>query len=213
PTNDELKQVYIIYELFSRMGKGNEIDFALVIDSISTDTPQQYELVDNYYRMLFTAVGNKTKPFNLSKINLDLNAYKLADDTERGILFFRCMQLCGANIWGFMNIPKPPNTEAALKLIKLFPKINGQPYYHFTNFDFKDFEMVITAKEGKQSYKKYFLDKYYETLLAHYACLQNEDASEKEKNNLLLSSILKDKELYRYSKQQRTLERLFLELK
>ena len=38
-----------------------------LIDSLSNKDIPNNELVDNYYGMLFTAVGNKNQPFNLSK--------------------------------------------------------------------------------------------------------------------------------------------------
>jgi len=121
------------------------------------------------------------------------------------------MNFCGTSIWGYMNVVKPANTKEAYNYIKKFPKFNGLPYYQYNDFYFNDFEMVIVRSNGIQSYKSYFIDKYYETLLSHLICLNKEGASEKEKYDLLLGSILKDRSLYKYTKHKETLEMLFKE--
>jgi hypothetical protein len=56
------------------------------------------------------------------------------------------------------------------------------------------------------------LDNFFETLLYHLFC-NKENGTEKEKNDLLLGSILKEKKLYKYSKHKDTLESLFEERK
>src|ERR1035437_8511640 len=50
--------------------------------------------------------------------------------------------------------------------------------------------------------KAYYNNKLYDTLLSHLICLNKERANEKDINNLLLGSILKDNNLYKYSKQK-----------
>ena len=79
--------------------------------------------------MIFGSAGNKNQPVDLSNIDLKLTEYNLKDDTERGILVLKAISFCGTTIWGFMNIPKPANTQKAFQQIKKFPKINGRPYY------------------------------------------------------------------------------------
>jgi hypothetical protein len=213
PDNKTLKQIYIISAINLNMREENQIDNSKLIDSLFNKEISVYEMLDNYYEMLFTSVGNKNQPFNLSKINLNLKEYNLLNDTENGILVLKAMNLCGTSIWGYMNIPKPANTKKALELINKFPKINGLPYYQFTDFYFKDFEMIIVENEGLQSYKSYYLNKFFETLLSHLICLNKEGGTEKEKNNLLLGSILKERNLYKYTKYKEILEDIFKEVK
>ena len=148
----------------------------------------------------------------MSKVNFKMGDYQLKDDTERGILVLKCMRLCGVNIWGYINIAKPMNTKKAYEYIKKFPKFNGRPYYEYTDFSFDDFEMVIIKDNGKESYKGYYLNKYYETLLYHLVCLRKEEASDKEIEDLLLGSILRKRSLYSYTKYKDTLEELFQEV-
>jgi hypothetical protein len=199
PDDQTLKQIFIIEAISLNLQEENQLDNHKLIDSLSNSNIPTYELVDNYYGMLFTAVGNKNQPFDFSKIDFKPKEYGFKDDTEKGIFFLRCMADCNMAIWGYMNIPKPPNTQKAYEEIKKYPKFNGQPYYQYTDFYFTDFEMIIEKDKGKESYKSYYLNKYYETLLFHFICLVKESGTEKEKNDLLLGSILKDSNLCKYA--------------
>lgn len=213
PDNKTLKQIYTIRAINLNLREENQINNNKLIDSIANKNISVYELVDNYYDMLFTGVGNKNQPFNLSKTDLNLKSYNLKDETENGILVLNAINLCGSTIWGYMNVVKPANTKKALDYVKNFPKINGRPYYQFTDFYFPDFEMNINKDKGIESYKNYYLNKFYETLLSHLICLNKEGRSEKEKNDLLLGSILKERNLYKYTKYKETLEDIFKEQK
>lgn len=209
PDNQTLKDIYIVLSINYNIRQENQIDNNKLIDSLRTIYIPNNELVDCYYSILFAAVGNKIRPFNLSKVDFKLNEYNLSNDTEKGIFYLECMDFCGMTIWGYMNIAKPINTEKAYYNIKRFPKFNGQKYFQFTDLNFPDFEILIVKDKGKQSYKGYYINKLYDTLLSHLICLNKEDANEKDINNLLLGSILKDNNLYKYSKQKETLESIF----
>lgn len=209
PDDKILKQIYIIAEINYNLREENQIDNNKLIDSLSKANIPTYELVDNYYGMLFVATGNKNQPFDLSKVDFKMKEYNFKDDTEKGIMFLRSIQYCGTTIWGYIHVAQPPNTKKAYKYIKKFPKFNGQPYYQYSDFYFADFEMIIDVNKGIQSYKGYYLHKYYETLLTHLICLNKEGGSEKAKNDLLLGSILKDEKLYKYTQYKETLESIF----
>ena len=211
PDEHTLKQIFIIRAINLNLREENQIDNNKLIDSLTNVSIPIYELVDNYYGMLFTAVGNKNQPFDFSKIDFKIKDYNFKDDTEKGIFFLRCMRDCNSVIWGYMNVVKPPNTQKAYDNIKKYPQFNGRPYYQYTDFYFTDFEMNIVKDKGKQSYKSYYLDKYFETLLFHLTCLNKEGGTEKEKNDLLLGSILKERNLYKYTNYKDTLEDIFKE--
>lgn len=213
PNNDVLKQIYIVRRISLNLSEENQLDNTKLVDSLVSKEIPVYELVDNYYEMLFMGVGNKNQPFNFSKVNFKLEDYNLKDDTERGIFFLECMNLCGTSIWGYINIPKPPNTKKALEFIQKFPHFNGLPYYQYSDFYFADFEMIMDKEKGVESYKKYYLNKYFETLLHHLFCLNKENASEKDKNDLVLGSILRKSNLYKYTQYKETLEGIFSEYK
>lgn len=213
PTDKSLKQIYIIRAVDLNFRDSNMVDPQKLIDSLTAKEIPTYELLDNYYDMLFSGVGNKNQPFNLSKVDIKPGALNLKDDTEKAMLFLKCMHLCGTTIWGYMNIPKPANTKEAYAHIKKYPKFNGRPYYQYTDFYFTDFKMEIIKDKGPQSFKAYYLNKYYETLLYHLLSLNKEGASEKEKNDLLLGSILRERNLYQYTEYWETLESIFKTVK
>jgi hypothetical protein len=208
PENQTLKYIYIIHALSQNGRKENQIDNNRLIDSLKASDISKNELVAGYYSMLFTSIGNKNKPFDLGKFDFKLKDYNLVNDAEKGIFFLECMRYCGTEIWGYMNIVRPANTKKAFEYIKKFPKFNGLKYYQFNDLNFTDFEMVIVEDKGKQSYKGYFIDKYYDLLLSHLICLNKEGAKEKDINDLLLGSILRESSLYKYTKNKATLEKI-----
>jgi hypothetical protein len=213
PDNQTLKFIYIIRLINYNIRQENPIDNNKLIDSLKATEIQKNELVDGYYSILFASVGNKIKPFDFSKVDFKLKDYNLTNDTEKGIFFLECMDYCGKAIWGYMNVVKPANTEKAYDNIKKFPKFNGLKYYQFTDLNFPDFEMLIVKDKGKQSYKSYYIDKFYDLLLSHLTCLNKQNAKDKDINDLLLGSILKDRIFYKYTKNKETLESIFKEQK
>jgi hypothetical protein len=213
PDNPTLKFIYITEFVNYNIRKEDPLDNNKLIDSLKIADIPKNELVDTYYAILFSSVGNKNNPFNLSKTDFKLNNYNLTNETEKGIFFLQCMRFCGSEIWGYMNVVKPPNTKKAFDYIKKFPKCNELKYYQFTDLNFPDFEMLIEEGKGKESYKSFYIDKYYDLLLSHLFCLEKEGASEKDINDLLLGSILKDRVFYKYTKKKETLENLFKEQK
>lgn len=213
PDSITLKQIYIVRAINYNVREENQIDNNKLIDSLEVKKIPKNELVDTYYELLFTGIGNKNQPFNLKNINFEINDYNLSNDTEKGIFFLKCMDLCGTSIWGYINIPKPPNYEKAYNLIDKYPKFNGLTYFEYTDLNFPDFDMTINLNKGKESYKGYYLNKYYETLLYHLICLKNGFGSQKDIEQLLIGSILKDQNLYKYSENKNVLESLFQTIK
>lgn len=212
PNDQTLKQIHLIMGIHQNLKADNPRPNEAYADSLLQLNPSRFELIDTYYGVLFIAVGNKNQPFNLAKINFEPEKYNLTNETEKGIFYLRCMDLCGTMIWGYMNIAKPPNTAEVLKTIKKYPKINGQPYYVYHDFFFDDFELEMENGKGPESYKSYYLNKLYETVLSHVICLIQEEASEEEINKVLLGSILPDERLYQYTELKETLESIFTEV-
>ena len=213
PDSATLKYIFFVRKVNYNINRESPVDNNQFVDSLKLATISKNECVDNYYAILFNAVGNKNQPFNLSKMDFRPKEYNLSNDTEEGIFFLRCMSLCGMEIWGYMNVVKPPNTDKAFSLIKKYPKINGLKYYQYTDLNFPDFEMQIEEGKPKESYKGYYINKYYDLLLSHFYCLQKDNAKEKDINDLLLGSILEERNLYKYSKKRDVLENIFKEQK
>lgn len=213
PDEKTLRYVYIIRRINWNIREETPRNNNELISELSEKEIPRYELIDSYYDMLFSGVGNKNRPFDLSDTDFQMNKYDLKDDTEKGIFFFKAMDLCGTLIWGYMNIVKPPNYKKALPFIEKYPKFNGQPYYQYLDFGFPDFEMKIVKDKEKESYKSYYLNKYYDTLLSHLECLSQKKKYKEKRNDLLLGSILKEENYYKYSKKKDVLEGLFTTMK
>ncbi|WP_430813850.1 hypothetical protein [Carboxylicivirga sp. RSCT41] len=209
PDEATLKYIYIIRKVNLNIRDDQAKDNNELIDELTNTEIQRHELIDSYYDMLFSGVANKNRPFDLSEVDFQLNDYDLQDDTEKAIFFFKAMDLCGKVIWGYMNIVRPPNYKKAMSFIEKYPKFNGQPYYQYLDFSFPDFEMQMVKDKDKESYKSYYLNKYYDTLLSHLTCLSQKKKYKKERTNLLLGSILKEENYYKYSKKKKILESLF----
>ncbi len=212
PADKDLKQIYIVRQINLNVRKENPVDNNQLIETLNKKDITTQELVDNYYSMVFAAYGNKVDPYDLTATDFQLNNYGLKDDTEKGIFFLESMRLNGLLIFGYMNIVKPPNYSKALGFINKYPKYNGSPYYQFIDLNFPDFKINIESESKQQSYKEYYIDKYYETLLSHLDCLR--DAGEKDKiYDLVLGSLLKEEIYYKYSKREKDIKKLLTKYK
>lgn len=213
PDTITLKSLYIIRGVNWNMHEAEAEDNIIVVDSLKNEKTDYHELVSCYYGMLFSAIGNKNKPFDLSEVNFSLNNYNLSNDTEKGIFFLMSMRTFGTMIWGYINVPKPPNYKKALDYIKKYPKYNGIDYYRFTDLNFKDFKLTTDKRKPKESFKKYYINKYVETLMNHSLCLSQKKKYRKEKENLLLESILRNDSYWQYTEYKPTLEKIFKKVK
>ncbi len=209
PSDVDLKFLYIIVHINYNLREDNPRNNNEIIKDLENKNLLSQDLVDNYYSMLFACYGNKVKPFDMSKINFDLNSYGLKDDTEKSIFFLEVMRLCGLQIWGFINIAKPPKYDLAMEIINKFPRFNSLPYYQYLDLNFPDFQINIESQEKVQSYKDYYIDKYYETLLNHLTCLSETNQDNEKINDLVLGSLLKEENFYKYSKNEKILKKIF----
>jgi hypothetical protein len=212
PGDIDLKFIYIVRQVNLNAIKEKPKDNSELVNDLLEKEVATPELVDNYYSLLFTAYGNKVRPYDLSKVDFQLNNYGLKDETEKGIFFLVSMRLNGLMIFGYMNIVKPPNYEKAFELISKFPMYNGSPYFQFTDLNFPDFKIKIESEGKPESYKGYYINKYYETLLSHLYCLRNK--GEKEKiYDLVLGSILREEIYFKYSKKEKEIKQLLTKYK
>lgn len=213
PDEQTLVNLYLIMKVNSNIREKEPRDNHELIREWRGKNVSRYELVENYYSMVFGGIGNKNQPFDLSETDFVIDNYNLADDTEKGIFFLTAMNLCYYTIWGYMNVVKPPNYKKALEYIDNFPKFDGQEYYKYLSFGFADFEMKIEKDKGPESYKYFYINRFYNTLIYHHQCLSQKNKTKKAADNLALSSILKEKNYYDYSKNQDYLNGLFRTMK
>jgi hypothetical protein len=213
PDEQTLLNLYLIMKVNANVREKEPKDNNELLTEWRNKNVSRYELVENYYSMVFTGIGNKNQPFDLSNTDFIIDNYSLADDTEKGIFFLTAMNLCYFQIWGYMNVVKPPNYKKAKASIEKYPKFNGQEYYKYLSFGFADFEMQIEKDKEKESYKNYFINRFYKTLIYHHQCLNQKRKTRKEAENLALSSILKEENYYEYSKNKDYLNGLFRTMK
>lgn len=213
PDSATLKNLYIVRALNWSMYEAEPQEPALIIDSLQKEQTGYYELLACYYSMIFTSVGNKNRPFDMSEVNFTPGEYNLQNDTEKGIFFLESMNLFGTLIWGYMNIPQPPNYKLALEYINKYPTYNGQPYYQYLDLNFQDFKLTTDKRKPKESFKKYYLNKYMNTLLYHALCLAQKKKDEEKRRDVLLRSILPNESYWSYSEHPELLQSLFQKVK
>ncbi len=213
PDEKTLLNLYLVMKVNYNVREKDPKDNYELIEEWRIKNVPRYELVENYYNMVFAGIGNKNQPFDLSRTDFIIDNYNLEDETEKGIFFLTAMSLCYYEIWGYMNVVKPPNYKKALTSIEKYPKFNGQEYYKYLSFGFPDFEMQIEKDKAVESYKNYFINRFYNTLIYHHQCLNQKRKTKKEAENLALSSILKEENYYDYSKNQTYLNGLFRTMK
>jgi hypothetical protein len=213
PSDKDLKYIYIIERINYNIRKEKSQDNNELIKELEKKEIPSQVLLDSYYAMLCMSNGNKNQPFDLSATNVNLNNLELKDETEKSIFFLEMMKQCGTQIWGYMNVVKPPNYALALEYINKYPKFNSLPYYQIIDLNFSDFKMNITSENKQQSFKEYYIDKYYETLLYHLACLRETNQGDDKIYDLMLGSLLKEQMYYKYSSKEKELKELFTKYK
>lgn len=204
-----LKFLFVIRLINWNLFESDPVDNYGLIDSLFKADISKYELLSSYYEMMFVSVGNKNRPFDMSKTNFDLLNMGLEDDTEKGIFFLQSMNTFGTMIWGYMNIVKPPNYKLALEFIRKYPLYNGQPYYQFSDLNFKDFDVIIDKRKPKSSYKKHYINRYLNTLLYHSECLAQKKKDKEEQQKVMLGSIMRNESYYKYSETPEVFRSIF----
>lgn len=209
PDTNTLRVIYIIDALHQNPHLNNPLDPSQVVDSlIDKEIPFNF-MVDQYYQTIFTAGANKNKPFDMSKVNFKMSEYGLNEE-QKAFFYLRCMDACGSQIYGYMNIVKPPNTKKALEYIKKFPKFDGLDYYRYTNLYFDDFKLEIFNDKGFESYKSYLINNLFINMLNHAICL-NKEENQQALQDFFINSTLKDESLWKFTELQEVLKTIFKE--
>lgn len=213
PDSLTIKHLFTIRSINWKMHEADPTNYPALIDSLNRFPASTYEQLACYYEMLFISIGNKNMPLNMSDVNFSLDTYGLKDETEKGIFFLKAMDTFGMMIWGYMNVVKPPNYEKALSVINNYPMFNGQPYYQFQDLNFLDFNLTIDKTRGKESFKKYYINKYLNTLLYHSASLGQKKKTKAAQQEVMLGSIMRNEAYYKYSDNPDTFRRIFKKVK
>jgi hypothetical protein len=207
PDSGSLRFIHAAVIVNHNMSSDSPKDNAQVTREILSSEFVFYEAVMAYYNAVFTSVINKNKGLDMSKYNFMLNKLGLDDDMQKAIFFLQFARRMGFQAITFARYGENPDYEKAYDHLNRMSKINSLPYYKFLGFYFPDVQMVINRR--KQSYKRYAIDNYYQLLLTHHSCLKKLGKSDKEKQDLLMSSILSKKNYYKYSNDRDVLHSLF----
>ena len=206
--------IMINFNMFDKKPKDNK---QIAMKYLNKDV-SVYEQIMHYYSSIFTSITNKHTEIirtdsgmvinksldDLSHINWYLDDFGFKDETEEAIFFLVFIKFKERNIVPSITEPK---YEFIYESINKLPKINSKPYYYYQNFFFKDVKMNINKR--KQSFKKYYLKIYYNLLLTHYFALVSLKKPQSEVYELLLSSILKDRNYYKYCDNKDILKDIF----
>jgi hypothetical protein len=199
PDTFSLRLVYIFDALYQNPHKKVKYKPEILVDSLLSADIEKIELIDEYYSTIFTSIGNKNRPFDLTNVDIDLNKYIQNDSIGQAILFLRCMETCGKFIKGYMSIADEKSLKAALKDLKKYPSFNGKPYYCFNAFPKTDILLEMYNDRGKESYYNNLLGSYYLVLYSHLICISNLTTNQTDINNLWSQSILSNSEYYQYA--------------
>ncbi len=209
PDTTTLRVIYMIDALHQNPHLNQPIDPSKLIDSLFNATIPFNFLVDQYYQTIFTSNSNKNQPFDMSNVNFKMSEYGLSEE-QKAFFYLRCMDICGSQIYGYMNIVNPPNTKKALDYINKFPTFDGLAYYQYTNLNFDDFQMEILNNKGLQSYKKHFINNLFKTMFNHAVCLKKEK-DQQAVQDFLINSILKDETLWKLTEFEEILKSIYQE--
>ena len=80
PDTVSLRYIYLVRLISLNIQDENPRDNHALISDSTNSTVNYYILADNYYDMLFNGIGNKNQPFDLTKINFDLDSGSLWHD-------------------------------------------------------------------------------------------------------------------------------------
>lgn len=198
PEPATLRNIFLAVNVNWNLYEDTPKDNDFLIDSLANADISDLEMLSTYYGTIFGCLTNKVQPFNLKKIDFNLNEYGLTDATERSIFFLRAMERFGALIWGYINIPNPPNFQAAVDIVRQYPSFNHQPYYEFKDLEFPDFLVITDKRRPKESFKQYYIGKYLENLY-YYAGSLEQTNHRNECREVISKSILNDTSYLKYS--------------
>jgi len=212
PDEVTLKNLYIIRTVnwgFYDDTPPEESELKSIVEALVNEETNPLELLSCYYDMVFMHITNKHRPFNMAKVNFNIEAYNLANDTEKSVFFLESMEAFGTLIWGYMNVPNPPNFDKALEFIHKYPRYNGQEYFEYINLDMDDFLVTINSDEPKKSFKKYHLNKLMNTVLYHVLCLVQKEKYAEQKMDVLSNSIIRNESFWQYSETPEIFQKIY----
>lgn len=211
PTEKVLRDLWLVRQLDLESNTGREPRHPLrVLDSLNTVQPDYYNLVLDYYLMLFGKATNQYSLKKFRKMNFNLNELGL-DQMEQEIFFLSCMYYLRRR--HFLDYDYLPSEIIPWKEIyqrtQYLPKFNGLPYFTFTGFIGEDrLVQIFSDVPYPTSFYHTFLDAYYDLLVKHILSIYINNESKQEFFDLRTYSWLNAPTYFKYSRNQPFLYRI-----
>ncbi|MEL1244456.1 hypothetical protein AAEO56_09305 [Flavobacterium sp. DGU11] len=209
PDNEELQLWYVLNEIGNNLQEDNKnprpnIDVAK--ETLAKQIDERW-LVDNYYNELDRGLSMLFNEKDLSAINLDIDSYRLKNQTEKVIFF---LNITKPFIQRFQVLNHVKNPDKLMEFAARMPQFNGKGYYAFTNFDFEDFEYPYD--DGMASYTMTGLQQYYHSLMCHFMATAEKGMSAVTRE-IYYNSILSVPKYFKYSGVETDLTEIYNDAK
>ncbi len=204
PTHEELIYWYVVREFHYNNSEPDSLKKTQgeIIEWILKDTIDSRWLLDNYYYRISGRLKFLFNKADLSDYDFKIDELGFKTETEKAIFFLFMINSCGQRL-SVMGFTGKGNLKS---VINRLPKINGQEYFHYTDFNYPDFDWIGYKKV--ESYNTRHLGNYYGVLLNHLNILLENNLKD-EARDLFQSSILSKPELFKFSGSQDTLNELY----
>ena len=87
PDEQTLLNLYLIMKVNANVREKEPKDNTELLSEWREKNIQRYELVENYYSMVFSGIGNKNQPFDLSSVDFVIENYNLKTKQKREFSF------------------------------------------------------------------------------------------------------------------------------
>lgn len=206
PSNEELKYWYVIRDIHYNLvdtdnAPRKTVDVAR--ESLIKEVDEKWMLYSYYYQ-IHSGLSFAFNEVDFSKLDITIERYDLKNDVEKGIFYLNVMQ---SFLTRFRVLNMLGNAEAILEFAAKMPKVNGESYYNYTNFDFEDFKIDF-AGEGKESFLKRELGAVYAGIFSHFIALVDQGKMDQARR-LYSNSILSKKAYFKYSADKKDLKKIW----
>ncbi len=196
PSDEILKYWYVIRSIHynqSEKTKTTKSNLEIAKEVLADTTLDKRWLVDNYYYRIRNGLAMYFNSADLKKHDFKLNDLGLQDKTEKAICFFAIVEGCAQR---FKVLSMMKNYKQLLEYAAKMPKINGNPYYYYQDFDYEDFKWI--GYDKVENYNESQIGSFYGTLMSHTVAA-NEIKGAKAKQEIYFNSILFEPKYFKYS--------------
>jgi len=190
PNLQILNELYAINQLSYFAGSCSKEKTLIILEDNIRRKVDKYVLLENYYSICFSNLGNIYNPLDLSDIankNFNLDSLGLENDTEKAIFFLHYARWCNIFVCLAYNTSLVNETilKDSFEYLNSYPTINNKKYFYYKNFDMENFPLIISDV----SFKEYYLQLYGQLLTTHLKCCRhfNDNKTYKE---IMDSSII-----------------------